>query len=40
MKRYGILDTITGPADLRGLSYDSLSVLCASLREFLSLIHI
>lgn len=35
MKRYGILDTITGPADLRGLSYDSLSVLCASLREFI-----
>lgn len=35
MKRYGILDTITSPADLRGLSYDSLGVLCASLREFI-----
>ena len=35
MKRYGILDNITGPADLRGLSYDSLNVLCASLREFI-----
>ena len=35
MKRYGILDTITSPADLRGLSYDTLNVLCASLREFI-----
>nr|WP_302666904.1 1-deoxy-D-xylulose-5-phosphate synthase [uncultured Agathobaculum sp.] len=35
MKRYGILDNITSPADLRGLSYDSLGVLCASLREFI-----
>ena len=35
MKRYGILDTIASPADLRGLSYDSLNVLCASLREFI-----
>lgn len=35
MKRYGILDCITGPADLRGLSYDVLNVLCASLREFI-----
>ena len=35
MKRYGILDNITGPADLRGLSYDTLNVLCASLREFI-----
>ena len=35
MKRYGILDNITSPADLRGLSYDSLNVLCASLREFI-----
>ena len=35
MKRYGILDNITSPADLRGLSYDMLNVLCASLREFI-----
>lgn len=35
MKRYGILDTITSPAYLRGLSYDTLNVLCASLREFI-----
>ncbi|MGO5095516.1 1-deoxy-D-xylulose-5-phosphate synthase [Agathobaculum sp. LCP25S3_E8] len=35
MKRYGILDNITSPADLRGLSYDTLGVLCASLREFI-----
>ena len=35
MKRYGILDTISSPADLRGLSYDTLNVLCASLREFI-----
>lgn len=35
MKRYGILDNITSPADLRGLSYDTLNVLCASLREFI-----
>nr|WP_297175630.1 1-deoxy-D-xylulose-5-phosphate synthase [uncultured Agathobaculum sp.] len=35
MKQYGILDNITSPADLRGLSYDSLNVLCASLREFI-----
>lgn len=34
-KRYGILDNITGPADLRELSYDSLGMLCASLREFI-----
>ena len=35
MKRYGILDNITSPADLRGLSYDTLGVLCAALREFI-----
>lgn len=35
MKRYGILDTVSSPADLRGLSYDSLNVLCAALREFI-----
>ncbi|MGI6180922.1 MAG: 1-deoxy-D-xylulose-5-phosphate synthase [Agathobaculum sp.] len=35
MKHYGILDNITGPADLRGLSYESLDTLCASLREFI-----
>ena len=34
-KRYGILDNITSPADLRGLSYDTLGVLCAALREFI-----
>lgn len=35
MKRYGILDTIESPADLRNLSYDSLAAVCASLREFI-----
>ena len=35
MKQYGILDNITSPADLRGLSYDTLGVLCAALREFI-----
>ncbi|MDO5142663.1 MAG: 1-deoxy-D-xylulose-5-phosphate synthase [Eubacteriales bacterium] len=35
MKRYGILNDIASPADLRGLSYDTLNVLCASLREFI-----
>lgn len=35
MKHYGILDNISGPADLRGLSYDSLETLCSSLREFI-----
>ena len=35
LKRYGNLDIITSPADLRGLSYDELNVLCASLREFI-----
>lgn len=34
-KRYGILDNISSPADLRGLSYDTLGVLCAALREFI-----
>ena len=35
MKRYGILNNITSPADLKGLSYDTLGVLCAALREFI-----
>ena len=35
MKRYGILDNITGPADLHGLSYEALGTLCAALREFI-----
>ena len=35
MKQYGILDNITSPADLRGLSYDTLGVLCVALREFI-----
>lgn len=35
MKRYGILDNIASPADLRGLSYEALESLCASLRAFL-----
>nr|WP_300184955.1 1-deoxy-D-xylulose-5-phosphate synthase [uncultured Agathobaculum sp.] len=35
MKKYGILDNITSPADLRGLSYDTLGVLCAALRAFI-----
>jgi len=35
MKRYGILDNIKSPKDLRGLSYDSLGGLCASIREFI-----
>ncbi len=35
MKRYGILDNIKSPADLRNLSYDSLGGLCASIREFI-----
>lgn len=30
-----ILDNISSPADLRGLSYDTLGVLCAALREFI-----
>lgn len=34
-KRYGILDNITSPADLRDLSYDSLAALCGALREFI-----
>ena len=29
------LDNISSPADLRGLSYDTLGVLCAALREFI-----
>ncbi len=35
MKRYGILDNIKSPADLRKMSYDSLEGLCASIREFI-----
>ena len=35
MKQYGILDNITSPADLRGLSYDTLGVPCVALREFI-----
>ncbi len=35
MKRYGILDNIKNPADLREMSYGSLTGLCASIREFI-----
>ncbi|MCQ5129863.1 1-deoxy-D-xylulose-5-phosphate synthase [Butyricicoccus faecihominis] len=34
-KRYGILDNVKSPADLRNLSYNSLDALSASLREFI-----
>ncbi len=35
MKRYGMLDNIKSPADLREMSYESLGGLCASIREFI-----
>lgn len=35
MKRYGLLDRIEKTAQLRELSYDGLTELCSSLREFL-----
>lgn len=35
MKRYGILNSINSPADLRGLSYEELERLCEALRAFI-----
>lgn len=35
MKRYGILDRIEKPSDLRNMPYSVLSELCVSLRDFL-----
>ena len=34
-KRYGILDNVKSPADLRNMSYNSLDALSSSLREFI-----
>lgn len=35
MKRYGILDTINNPNELRELSYESMGTLCTEIREFI-----
>ncbi len=35
MKHYGVLDNIKSPAELREMSYESLTGLCASIREFI-----